>query len=241
MAIEPPGRPAPLALRRLRQPHPLRRDPHPADHGVLALRPRRGAPGGGHRGPRRVRRAGDLPLVRPLRRDRAGRAAPVGRRRARRWADVPGPTVRCRAWPGCRSRSASGWSRWRPRSLPDVPRLPPSVRRVATFAPARRARLGGRAIADGTGGRRLPRPARRPARPRARRPRPDDPAGLAAWAWLLRPEGWEAALADEVRRVADAAGPPGHRRARPAAGPARRRRPGAHGSSAQPTGSRSRS
>ncbi len=87
-------------------------------------------------------------------------------------------------------------------SLPDVPRLPASVRRVATFAPARRARLGGRAIAealadDGFRDRLGVQLAARPA------PAPDDPAGLAAWAWLLRPEGWEAALADEVRRVAD--------------------------------------
>ena len=34
----------PLAVRWLRQPHPLRRDPHPAYDGVLALRPRRRAP-----------------------------------------------------------------------------------------------------------------------------------------------------------------------------------------------------
>ena len=32
--------------------------------------------------------------------------------------------------------------------LPDVPTLPPAVRRVAAFAPARRARLGASAIAE---------------------------------------------------------------------------------------------
>jgi YacP-like NYN domain-containing protein len=86
-------------------------------------------------------------------------------------------------------------------ALPDVPRLPPSVRRVATFAPARRARLGGTAIAEAL--------ADDDFRSRvgvqvAARPVPGpDPATEAALAWLTRPDGWEAAFDDVVRRVAD--------------------------------------
>ena len=89
-------------------------------------------------------------------------------------------------------------------ALPDVPKLPAAVRRVADFAPARRARLGGTAIADaladddfrarvGTQG------AARPA------PADDDPAAEAALRWLTRPEGWEAELEEAVRRLADRA------------------------------------
>jgi predicted RNA-binding protein with PIN domain len=90
--------------------------------------------------------------------------------------------------------------------LPDVVRLPPSLRRVADFAPARRARLGSSAIAtvlaaDGGFRERVgTQVAGRPAGD------PDDPVELAARAWLCRPEGWEALVADGVRRVAERAG-----------------------------------
>ncbi|CAI9419650.1 NYN domain-containing protein [Nocardioides sp. T2.26MG-1] len=88
-------------------------------------------------------------------------------------------------------------------TLPDVPRLPAAVRRVADFAPARRARLGGTAIAEALAddefrsrvGTQVA--ARVPAEPA------DDPATEAARQWLTRPEGWEASLDDAVRRVAE--------------------------------------
>jgi predicted RNA-binding protein with PIN domain len=92
-------------------------------------------------------------------------------------------------------------------ALPDVVRLPPALRRVAAFAPTRRARLGGPAIAGALEGdaefrdRVATQVAARPARD------PDDPGEQAALAWLTRPDGWEATVADAVRRL----------RARPAA------------------------
>jgi predicted RNA-binding protein with PIN domain len=96
-------------------------------------------------------------------------------------------------------------------ALPDVPRLPPSVRRVATFAPARRARLGGTAIAEALAdddfrARVGTQVAARPA------PAGDDPATEAALGWLTRPDDdWETAFDDAVRRVADRTGPPDDR------------------------------
>ena len=54
----------PLALRRLRQPHPLRRHAHSAYDRVLALRPGRRPRGGVDRGEGRVRGVGVVPLVR---------------------------------------------------------------------------------------------------------------------------------------------------------------------------------
>jgi len=88
-------------------------------------------------------------------------------------------------------------------ALPDVPRLPAAVRRVADFAPARRARLGGTAIADaladddfrGRVGTQVA--ARVPAEP------DEDASTEAARLWLTRPEGWEAAFDEAVRRVAE--------------------------------------
>jgi predicted RNA-binding protein with PIN domain len=90
-------------------------------------------------------------------------------------------------------------------ALPDVPRLPPAVRRVATFAPARRARLGGTAIADALAdddfrGRVGVQVAARPA------PDLSDPAADAALRWLARPDGWEDGFDDVVRRVAERPG-----------------------------------
>ncbi|GAW52490.1 MULTISPECIES: NYN domain-containing protein [unclassified Nocardioides] len=95
-------------------------------------------------------------------------------------------------------------------ALPDVPRLPASVRRVATFAPARRARLGGTAIAEALAdddfrARVGTQVAARPA------PAGDDPATEAALDWLTRPDDWEAAFDDAVRRVAERTGPPDDR------------------------------
>jgi predicted RNA-binding protein with PIN domain len=88
--------------------------------------------------------------------------------------------------------------------LPDVPTLPPAVRRVATFAPARRARLGAGAIAEAL--------ADDEVRDRvgiqvAARPDPDDAddVGVAARAWLTRPDGWAEVMADRVARIVEAA------------------------------------
>ena len=70
-----------LALRRLRQPDPVRRQPHAAYDRVLALRPRRRPPGRADRGPRRDGR---------VRSPAAGAAAPT---RSSWWR---GPTSRSR-------------------------------------------------------------------------------------------------------------------------------------------------
>jgi predicted RNA-binding protein with PIN domain len=86
-------------------------------------------------------------------------------------------------------------------ALPDVPRLPPAVRKVAAFAPARRARLGGAAIADALGDDDFR--GRVGIQVAARAAPADDAATQAALAWLTRPEGWEDALEDAVRRVAE--------------------------------------
>ena len=107
--------------------------------------------------------------------------------------------------------------------LPDVPKPPAAVRRVASFAPARRARLGGAAIADALGDDEFRRAvgaqvaARRTARadagpdrddparddPARDDPSGDDPARVAAARWLVRPEGWLADL-DELLERAEA-------------------------------------
>ncbi len=89
--------------------------------------------------------------------------------------------------------------------LPDVVRLPPSLRRVAEFAPARRARLGGTAIASALGSDEEFR--ERVATQVGTRTPPEsaEPVDVAALSWLARPEGWEAAVADAVRRVQERA------------------------------------
>src|SRR3954470_12459624 len=87
--------------------------------------------------------------------------------------------------------------------LPDVVRLPPSLRRVATFTASRRARLGGTAIGESleTDEEFRERVATQlAARPVEAGP---DAAREAALAWLTRPEGWPAALEDAVRRLAE--------------------------------------
>jgi predicted RNA-binding protein with PIN domain len=92
--------------------------------------------------------------------------------------------------------------------LPDVAKLPPPLRKVADFAPARRARLGAGAITAAlesdedfrervavqvSGG--LPKPVAAAADPAPG----ENPVSAAALAWLVRPDGWvdvlEAAVA----------------------------------------------
>ncbi|GAB3196868.1 NYN domain-containing protein [Nocardioides hungaricus] len=87
--------------------------------------------------------------------------------------------------------------------LPDVPKLPPAVRRVADFAPARRARLGASAIVEALSDEELRERVGTQVAARAAPdpPDPSDPAADAALRWLTRPEGWEAGFADAVRRV----------------------------------------
>jgi predicted RNA-binding protein with PIN domain len=77
--------------------------------------------------------------------------------------------------------------------LPQVPDLPAPLRRIAGFAPARRARSGGTTIVAA-----LDRDADDALRERIAVQvkesgvGPDgDPAEAAAYAWLVRPEGWE--------------------------------------------------
>ena len=95
-------------------------------------------------------------------------------------------------------------------ALPDVVRLPAPLRRVAAFAPARRARLGATAIttalADDLEFRErvgTQAAARAAYDVRAARPGDGEPAEVAALAWLVRPDGWEELLADAVARLRD--------------------------------------
>lgn len=90
--------------------------------------------------------------------------------------------------------------------LPDVPRLPPAVHRIATFAPARRARLGGSAIAAALADDEF---RHRVGTQVAARPAPDagDPVADAALRWLTRPDGWEPGFDDAVRRVVERPAP----------------------------------
>jgi predicted RNA-binding protein with PIN domain len=95
-------------------------------------------------------------------------------------------------------------------ALPDVVRLPPPLRRVAAFAPARRARLGGTAIAasladDSEFRERVATQvaARATYDVRTAVPGEGEPAEVAALAWLVRPDGWEALLLDAVGRLQD--------------------------------------
>lgn len=92
--------------------------------------------------------------------------------------------------------------------LPAVPRVPAPLRRVADFAPARRARLGASAMAealdaDGEFRERVAVqvaakvPA--PMTDLTRVPLDADPVEVAALAWLTRPEGWELLLATAVQ------------------------------------------
>ena len=94
----PAGRRQPVALRGLRQPHPVRRAAHPPDRGVLALRPGRRARGRGDRGAGRDRRVGHLPVVRAVGRHRDGPSrslAPPWAERRRRSAAADIQTAGC--------------------------------------------------------------------------------------------------------------------------------------------------
>lgn len=90
--------------------------------------------------------------------------------------------------------------------LPDVPQLPPGVRRVATFAPARRARLGATAIGEALGDEEF---RERAGVQVAARPEPaaEDDASVAARAWVTRPEGWAELVAERAARVTVVAPP----------------------------------
>ncbi|WP_322919544.1 NYN domain-containing protein [Nocardioides renjunii] len=84
--------------------------------------------------------------------------------------------------------------------LPSVSPVPAPLRKVASFAPARRARLGGGAIWDALADDDFRQHAavQVAAVPAA----PDDPLDAAARAWLVREDGWEAVVAE----VADGLG-----------------------------------
>ncbi|MCW2766596.1 MAG: hypothetical protein JWO11_2555 [Nocardioides sp.] len=101
--------------------------------------------------------------------------------------------------------------------LPDLVRLPPALRRVAAFAPTRRARLGATAIAAALEGDEDLR--ERVARQLALKGRSgvvdslapaDQGAGVAdaseraALAWLVRPDGWRELLSAELPGISDA-------------------------------------
>ena len=96
--------------------------------------------------------------------------------------------------------------------LPKVAPLPPALKRVAEFAPARRARLGGSQITLAIG---VDDDFRRNVAVQAAVVVPElatslqdglvpptaDPAEVAALAWLLRPEGWQELFAGALERV----------------------------------------
>lgn len=96
--------------------------------------------------------------------------------------------------------------------LPDVVRLPAAVRRVASFAPARRAKAGASVISaafDGAEGEEFREHVAASLSVRYAGGSAGDapPAERAALAWLLRPEGWARALAAVLEELASAAGP----------------------------------
>lgn len=88
--------------------------------------------------------------------------------------------------------------------LPDVPTLPPAVRRVASFAPARRARLGASAIVEALADDEV---RERVGVQVAARPEPDeaDDLSTAARLWLTRPDGWADLLTARLARIEEAA------------------------------------
>lgn len=95
--------------------------------------------------------------------------------------------------------------------LPELARPPAALRRIASFAPGRRARLGATAITEALADDELRRAVGRLAA--ARPVGDDDPASLAAVRWLTRPEGWAAGFRDLLDLVAAAGRPdPAHDR-----------------------------
>lgn len=94
-------------------------------------------------------------------------------------------------------------------ALPRVSPLPASLRRVADFAPARRARLGAAAIWRAlTSEEDFRARAATQVAARASATTSSDPAEAAALAWLVRDDGWEETLADAVRRLAETSAEP---------------------------------
>ena len=127
-------------------------------------------------------------------------------------------------------------------AMPGLPadEVPVPLRRVAKFAPNRRARLGGPAIAAQLAadplfrqriGDRVVDRRRRPRRRRGRAasaPAAADPVEVAALAYLARPDGWRDlvdAAAEAVRAEADSAAVADQRPRRRAAGRPGRARP----------------
>ncbi|WP_203335386.1 NYN domain-containing protein [Nocardioides limicola] len=91
-------------------------------------------------------------------------------------------------------------------ALPDTPSLPPALRRVADFAPARRARLGGTQIAaalesDDEFRARLATRVQATHPELAALPEAADPVDVAAAAWLIRDEDWQQRFEEAVGRV----------------------------------------
>ena len=195
-------RPA-LAVRRLRQPDALRRRVVPAYRGVLARRPGRRRRRRGHRGAG-ARPSSPSPAAGADGPTRSSSCpAPCDQRRGRLSRDLPWPVnqsdrtpdparARTTTWPACpRSCGRAWWRSW-PTSCPRCAGLPAAVRRVAEFAPNRRARLGGSAIVEALLDDEL---RERVAVQVAARPgREDDRADAAARAWLSRGEGWTDAV-----------------------------------------------
>ncbi|WP_193605486.1 NYN domain-containing protein [Nocardioides dongkuii] len=91
--------------------------------------------------------------------------------------------------------------------LPEVVRLPPALRRVAEFAPSRRARLGAGAIAaalaDDELRERVATQVAARTTPAATDPATTEPADRAAYAWLVRPADWAATLEEATAALAE--------------------------------------
>ncbi len=91
--------------------------------------------------------------------------------------------------------------------LPSVVPVPAPLRKVAAFAPARRARLGGAAIWDALAddGFRQHAAVQVAAMPAAVPTETGDPVDTAARAWLVRDEGWESVVAEVVGALGEEA------------------------------------
>ena len=87
--------------------------------------------------------------------------------------------------------------------LPSVTPMPAPLRKVAGFAPARRARLGGGLIWDALADEEFR--AHAAVQVAALPVGDDDPIDAAARAWLVRDEGWEAVVAEVVESLDDTA------------------------------------
>ncbi|WP_248582213.1 NYN domain-containing protein [Nocardioides sp. InS609-2] len=85
-------------------------------------------------------------------------------------------------------------------ALPSVTNIPAPLRRVVLFAPQRRARLGGAAIAAAMADENF-RAAVGVQVAAGAAPSGDDAAASAAWAWLTRPHDWQAAYDDALGRL----------------------------------------